>query len=53
MSEQNEGLFEILIELAEIVCVLSDDPDYSFGWKAAEIVSKLKALRDIYHAGED
>ena len=40
-----EELIEICIELAEIVCVLSDDPNYSFGWKAAEIVEKLKALQ--------
>lgn len=48
--EQTEGLFEILIELAEIVYALSEDE--AFSWKAAEVLSKLKALRDIYQTGE-
>jgi len=46
MNEQNEELIDILIELAEIVYALSDDPDFSGGWKAAEIVSRLKALKE-------
>lgn len=40
-----EELIEILITLAEIVEGLSDDPDFSGGWHAAEVVSRLKALR--------
>ncbi len=40
-------LIEILIELAEIVYALSDEARFSGGWKAGEVLSRLKALQIV------
>lgn len=41
-----EELLEILIDLAKIVDAMSDDDDFSGGWQAAEVLSRLKALQE-------